>query len=590
MKNLFNYLGNHFYRFLSTKPKSKNGCQKPVCFSLLLVLVTFLFLTNVAFSQWQNTGGIYCQSGSATISSSYSSLWMGFQSSGGYCKFSKCLDSNWITLGTFGNGGEFGHMYSDPEIVVNGDTLFAFCTVDWYYHQSSGTELRVYKYSNGNWNGIYTFSNGYPGGFIPFTKSIAIFHNMPVVAYYCQGYFPDCNDLRILRLEEGSWIEFGYPNGGNHNELNDHFTLEADDSSIYIAGLDSSGSILVKQLFDSSSVDIGSPGNTGERIKSLNLKLINGQLYVSFSDRDNGFRTSVKKYDGTNWNYVGLPGFSDGPSTDIHLSNNGNVPYVAFNDSINIGITVMRFNGLQWSPEGEPGFKKQNWGSNGRQNITVFDGNVYVALTLNDTDFCSGSNYVTTMGYGNNLLPVELASYTSTINQRNVTLNWVTSLETNNSGFDIERKSVTEDWSNAGFVAGHGTVTYPVNYSFTDRNLAPGVYNYRLKQIDINGNFQYFNLNNEVIIGIPSKFEVYQNFPNPFNPSTKISFDLPVDSKVNVAVFDLTGKEIVTLVNDVKTAGYYTVDFNATGLSSGIYFYRISAGSFTATKKMMLIR
>lgn len=128
------------------------------------MLVTFLFLTNVAFSQWQNTGGTYCQSGSATISSSDNSLWMGFKS-GSYCKFSKCLDSNWITLGTFGNGGESGHMYSDPEIVVNGDTLFAFCTVDWYYHQSSGTELKVYKYSNGNWNGLYTISNGYPGGF-----------------------------------------------------------------------------------------------------------------------------------------------------------------------------------------------------------------------------------------------------------------------------------------------------------------------------------------------------------------------------------------------------------------------------------------
>ncbi len=208
-------------------------------------------------------------------------------------------------------------------------------------------------------------------------------------------------------------------------------------------------------------------------------------------------------------------------------------------------------------------------------------------LYYEDTDnniLCTHQVYV------DYVLPVELASYTSTINQRNVTLNWVTSLETNNSGFDIERKSVTFDWSNAGFVAGNGTVTYPVNYSFTDRDLASGVYSYRLKQIDINGNFHYFNLNNEVIIGIPSKFEVYQNYPNPFNPSTKISFDLPVDSKVNVTVFDLTGKKIVTLVDEVKTAGYYTDDFNASNLSSGIYFYRVSAGNYTATKKMMLIR
>ena len=187
-------------------------------------------------------------------------------------------------------------------------------------------------------------------------------------------------------------------------------------------------------------------------------------------------------------------------------------------------------------------------------------------------------------------LPVELSSFVSTVSHRTVQLKWTTSSETNNSGFNIERKSGNSGWTNAGFVAGHGTVTYPVNYSFTDRNLNAGIYNYRLKQIDINGNFQYFNLNNEVSIGIPSRFEVYQNYPNPFNPSTKISFDLPVDSKVNVIVFDLSGKEIVTLINDVKTAGYYTLDFNASNLSSGIYFYRIIAGNFTATKKMTLIK
>ncbi|MBK6539026.1 MAG: T9SS type A sorting domain-containing protein [Ignavibacteria bacterium] len=120
--------------------------------------------------------------------------------------------------------------------------------------------------------------------------------------------------------------------------------------------------------------------------------------------------------------------------------------------------------------------------------------------------------------------------------------------------------------------------------------MTSGIYSYRLKQIDFNGNFQYFNLNNDVSIGIPSKFEVYQNYPNPFNPSTKLNFNIPFDGKVNVTVFDLTGKEIVTLINDVKTAGYYTIDFNASNCPSGIYFYRIIAGNFTATKKMTLIK
>ena len=113
---------------------------------------------------------------------------------------------------------------------------------------------------------------------------------------------------------------------------------------------------------------------------------------------------------------------------------------------------------------------------------------------------------------------------------------------------------------------------------------------YRLKQIDFNGNFEYFNLSNEVIIGIPSKFELSQNYPNPFNPSTKITFALPNDGKVSLKIYDMTGKEVMLLVNEVKTAGYYSDSFNASSLSSGIYFYTLSADNFTATKKMMLVK
>ncbi|MBL8008183.1 MAG: T9SS type A sorting domain-containing protein [Ignavibacteria bacterium] len=200
------------------------------------------------------------------------------------------------------------------------------------------------------------------------------------------------------------------------------------------------------------------------------------------------------------------------------------------------------------------------------------------------TDFCDFALA------GDEALPVELASFTSSINRRDVTLNWTTAAESNNSGFDIERKSADGQWSRVGNVAGHGTTMTPVNYTFTERNLATGKYNYRLKQIDFNGNFEYFSLNNEVNIGIPEKYDLSQNYPNPFNPSTKISFDIPVDGKVSMKIFDMSGKEVATLVNDFRTAGYYTVDFNASALSSGIYFYKISAGNFTATKKMMLVK
>ena len=193
------------------------------------------------------------------------------------------------------------------------------------------------------------------------------------------------------------------------------------------------------------------------------------------------------------------------------------------------------------------------------------------------------------LGFIDPLLPVELSSFTSAVNGRNVTLNWITSEEINNSGFDIERKQ-SGSWTKLGSISGNGTSVLSHEYSFTDRNLASGNYQYRLKQIDFNGNFEYFNLNNEVNVGIPAKFELSQNYPNPFNPSTQINFDIPTDSKVNIRLFDMSGKEVITLVNEFKTSGYYTVNFNAAGLSSGVYFYSIAADNFSATKKMMLVK
>jgi hypothetical protein len=194
------------------------------------------------------------------------------------------------------------------------------------------------------------------------------------------------------------------------------------------------------------------------------------------------------------------------------------------------------------------------------------------------------------LGFYNSLLPVELSSFVSAVSGRDVTLSWSTASETNNSGFDIERSSANGSWTKVGNVSGNGTTTSPQSYTFADRGLSAGTYSYRLKQIDFNGNFEYFELSNEVNIGVPSNFSLSQNYPNPFNPSTKINFDLPVDGNVSIKIFDMSGKEVMTLVNEARTAGYYSVSFNGASLSSGIYFYTIQSGSFVSTKKMTLIK
>ena len=188
------------------------------------------------------------------------------------------------------------------------------------------------------------------------------------------------------------------------------------------------------------------------------------------------------------------------------------------------------------------------------------------------------------------VLPVEMMSFVSNIVNNDVTLNWITSTEINNSGFDIERSSSNGTWSKIGFVSGSGSTINQTSYTFSDRGLVAGTYNYRLKQIDFNGNYEYFNLGNEVIIGAPGNYELSQNFPNPFNPSTVINYQIPKSGFVKLSVYDMSGKELKSLVNENKEAGYYSVSFDGSGLSSGIYFYSINAGGFTETKKMMLVK
>ncbi|MCX6158194.1 MAG: T9SS type A sorting domain-containing protein [Ignavibacteriae bacterium] len=195
-------------------------------------------------------------------------------------------------------------------------------------------------------------------------------------------------------------------------------------------------------------------------------------------------------------------------------------------------------------------------------------------------------------------LPVELSSFNFSVTERDAKLKWVTASENNNKGFEIQRVKSSElrvqSWEKIGFVQGKGTVNTSTEYSFDDKNLQAGKYNYRLKQIDVNGNFEYFNLNGEVEIGMPKKFDLSQNYPNPFNPNTVISYQLPVDSKVSLVIYDMTGREVKTLVNERRTAGYYTISFDGSGLASGIYLYRIyvktDGSDFTATKKMMMVK
>jgi hypothetical protein len=215
------------------------------------------------------------------------------------------------------------------------------------------------------------------------------------------------------------------------------------------------------------------------------------------------------------------------------------------------------------------------------------------------TDICSstyGNISGNITGNGTNCtqaMPVEMMSFYSSVNKSNVTLSWQTSSEENNRGFEIYRSENNNRaiWYNIGFVKGNGTKPTPTNYAYTDNKLKTGKYYYRLKQVDNNGNMQYYELNNVAEILPPNKFELLQNYPNPFNPVTKISFYIASDSKVNLKIYDISGKMVNDLINDkLLKSDYYTYEFNAVNLASGVYFYRLVTDKFTDTKKMVVLK
>ncbi len=192
------------------------------------------------------------------------------------------------------------------------------------------------------------------------------------------------------------------------------------------------------------------------------------------------------------------------------------------------------------------------------------------------------------------VVPVELTSFTATGTSEGVHLKWETATESNNQRFEIERSSDNQNFVVMGSVNGKGNSTEKTRYSFTDKGLNAGKYFYRLKQVDFDGSITLSQVI-EVEYSVPQNFVLSQNYPNPFNPGTMISFGLPVESDVTLAIYNASGELIKTVAQGRLQAGTHSVNFDASDLSSGIYLYNLSAkGSngvqVSKTAKMSLLK
>ncbi len=211
-------------------------------------------------------------------------------------------------------------------------------------------------------------------------------------------------------------------------------------------------------------------------------------------------------------------------------------------------------------------------------------------ITTNPVNFSPGESNTDSTP-----LPVELTTFLASVVDNNVELNWATATEVNNYGFNLERKPETGDWNMVVFVEGAGNSNSPKNYSYMDNSVVKaGTYLYRLKQVDIDGSFEYSEVV-EVSMLTSVEFNLSQNFPNPFNPTTTISFSIPsVESgnihSIRLTVFNVIGEQVAELVNQNMEAGSHSVQFDASELNSGIYIYKIEADGFSQIRKMILVK
>lgn len=313
-------------------------------------------------------------------------------------------------------------------------------------------------------------------------------------------------------------------------------------------------------------------GSEGTTVTEIN---VSDQLKITFYD--------VKTYKNTGGDVTG-----------------GTFYYTIYKDG-NRGTPSFTSRSVSWLEELGGGNQKWGFAANSADilNGLTLEGNATYIIeyysSMNGTtptatiyDNNGGANY--TLKFTTNAaLPVELTTFNAKIISRGVELNWKTATEKNNAGFEIQKSTDKNNWNKIGFVAGAGNSNSPRSYSYLDKAVQTGVAYYRLKQIDNDGTSEYSAIT-EASVENPGKFSLGQNYPNPFNPATQVSYSLAKASNVKITMYNALGQEVRVLENSAKEAGYYTLSINASDLGSGVYYYKLEAGSFTQLKKMIVLK
>jgi hypothetical protein len=394
-----------------------------------------------------------------------------------------------------------------------------------------------------------------------------------------QGYWSTNSSVDKIVVTSGSLNYSGYPTSDG-DKIN--FTKASNNQSLTrdLSAAQNSGSLYISFLIRVNSFT--STSSTGDYILAMyHNNPQRPRFYIKRNDNSSVFFGISK--DGDNTTFTSSS-FTNGNTYLIVIK------YI-FNSNTNTDDEVYLY--VNPSPiTNEPSNADASTSSG--DDITTISKILLRQIQLSGIDLDLDEIRVGT-NWNEAPLPVQLNSFNYMKMKNQIVLEWQTATEVNNYGFEIERKYSgpsdvsNNSWEKIGFVQGNGNSNSPKYYSFIDKNLLSGYYSYRLKQIDYDGSYNYSDVLKVKVDYKPQILDV-KNYPNPFNPITKIYYEIPEDGFVTLKIYNALGKEIKTLINENKIAGSYEIEFDASGLPTGIYFNVLQVGDKRVVRKMQLIK
>ncbi len=381
------------------------------------------------------------------------------------------------------------------------------------------------------------------------------------------------------------------------------FFVNWDNNYLYLGW--SGGNTIYSSDMYFAAIDTDPDGSNGTTQAILGVDFAAGNpnpdFYVVYENNSsfygvpasNGNAFEIYNVSGGNWTWVSRTDGDDGTESQIVFSGSGGevrlrVPWTSlggFTPGVGNKLGIVMWNNNQSGNYMWARYPLEN-PANGSTPKTLTHQVLF-------TSTAQGVNPASDQS--SSLLPVSLQNFACIYYNNIVKLTWSTSTEIQNYGWEIERAEMNKEtnrpsvWQKIGFVKGAGNSNSPKFYEFVDNSALFGNYFYRLKQIDLDGNYSY---SSEVKVFVGQKPQVYdvKNFPNPFNPMTTIRYELPEDGNVKLEIYDITGQLVQKLVDEYKTAGVYQVQFDGSKLASGIYISVLRGNGVTITRKMQLIK